>query len=440
MKMNGRLNVLITIVLLLTLLACKDDVILDLPVITTVEVTNITYSTAKSGGIVISDGGSEIKSKGVCWSQDTNPDTTDSYTNEGVGTDAFVSILKGLSSNIDYNVRSYAINNAGISYGENRSFKTLAQIPGSQIIADHTVVDKYDDIPQSYIDEIKKMWINFAGESHSSAYRRGLLVLEELDPKYAVYVNDDVGPASYSEVNLRANRAMWGNYDNASGWIFSYGEEDWWTNTTAVARTKAGISYCYTHNLTISVLGFAWCGDMLGGYLNATATTDPVFGCNWFGKSRYGPDGDKAWGLDVDDYAITANSVCLDTYLNVTQEYADFCLANGYATKVVFTTGPVDYESGWIGVSGYNGHLKHERIREFVSAEPTRILFDYADILCYNDNDELATTTWNGHIYPIIHPDNMEGTLTGHIGTVGAVRLAKAQWWMLARIAGWDGK
>jgi hypothetical protein len=27
----------------------------------------------------------------------------------------------------------------------------------------------------------------------------------------------------------------------------------------------------------------------------------------------------------------------------------------------------------------------------------------------------------------------------GHIGEVGAIRLAKAQWWMLARIAGWDG-
>jgi len=33
----------------------------------------------------------------------------------------------------------------------------------------------------------------------------------------------------------------------------------------------------------------------------------------------------------------------------------------------------------------------------------------------------------------------MGGAETGHIGTVGAIRLAKAMWWMLARIAGWDG-
>ena len=35
-----------------------------------------------------------------------------------------------------------------------------------QIIADHTVVDKYDDIPQYYIDEVKEMWLFYAGESH----------------------------------------------------------------------------------------------------------------------------------------------------------------------------------------------------------------------------------------------------------------------------------
>jgi hypothetical protein len=27
-----------------------------------------------------------------------------------------------------------------------------------------------------------------------------------------------------------------------------------------------------------------------------------------------------------------------------------------------------------------------------------------------------------------------------HIGTNGAIKLAKAMWWLLARMAGWDGK
>ena len=45
----------------------------------------------------------------------------------------------------------------------------------------------------------------------------------------------------------------------------------------------------------------------------------------------------------------------------------------------------------------------------------------------------------------MIHADslkNLEGNddySVGHIGTNGALRLAKALWWMLARLAGWDG-
>jgi len=306
-----------------------------------------------------------------------------------------------------------------------------------QIIADHTVVDKFDDIPQSYINEVRKMWLVYPGESHSSAIRRGLLNLEIDNPVYAVSVVEEGTPESYTTAHLRASRATWGNYENESGWIYSYGEEDWFTNATAIARTKAGITYCNTHNLVIAAIGFGWCGDMLGG--NYTAAADPVYGCRWAGHSVYGPDDNRAWGLDAEDYGITGNSVSMDSYLSATQQYIDYCKANGYATNVFLTTGPVDSESTWGGESGYQGHIKHEYIRDYAGADPGRILFDYADILCYNDNGEASTITWNGHTYPSIHSDNMEGGTTGHIGITGALRLAKAMWWMLARMAGWDG-
>ncbi|OLS15187.1 MAG: hypothetical protein RBG13Loki_1201 [Promethearchaeota archaeon CR_4] len=88
--------------------------------------------------------------------------------------------------------------------------------------------------------------------------------------------------------------------------------------------------------------------------------------------------------------------------------------------------------------------MKHEYIRTYVKANRTRVLFDYADILCYNDAGELATSTWNEYEYQHIHPDNAYNSAysnnTGHIGAAGALRLAKAQWWMLARLAGWDGR
>ena len=85
-------------------------------------------------------------------------------------------------------------------------------------------------------------------------------------------------------------------------------------------------------------------------------------------------------------------------------------------------------------------HVDHESIRTYVEADASRILFDYADILCYNDDGSTNTTTWNGHTYPIITTTNLTPTDAAfHISNAGAIRLAKAMWWMLARMAGWDG-
>jgi hypothetical protein len=138
----------------------------------------------------------------------------------------------------------------------------------------------------------------------------------------------------------------------------------------------------------------------------------------------------------------------MDTYLAATQQYVDYCASNGYATRVLFTTGPVDGNSG---ESGYQRQLKHDHIRQFVQADTSRILFDYADILTWNDAGEENRRSWidgdgGSHSYQMIHPDNMidlngnYGEDGDHIGERGALRLAKAVWWMLARIAGWDGE
>ena len=59
-----------------------------------------------------------------------------------------------------------------------------------QIIADHSVVDLYDDIPDNWIDAVKTMLVSFPGESHSVAYKTGMELLETLDPTYACNVSE----------------------------------------------------------------------------------------------------------------------------------------------------------------------------------------------------------------------------------------------------------
>jgi hypothetical protein len=310
----------------------------------------------------------------------------------------------------------------------------LSQVQFGQIIADHTVVDQYDKIPQQYIDEVKKMRLVIASESHGSGYTRGLILLEELDPKYASHFNSAGTPSSPTTVNLRVDKATWGDINNETGWIHSYGEEDWFTSAEAIARTKDGILYSDQSVYKVSAMGFGWCYDAVAN--NGTTQVDPDYGMRWFGNSKGGAEGDIAWGIDASDHSTTGNSISMDTYLDATQDYIDFCSSNNIDTHIFFTTGPVDDYSA---EARYQGHLKYEYIRAFVKEDVSRVLFDYADILCYDNDGSLTTDAWNGNTFPTITATNGRPIEIGHISEAGALRLAKAMWWMLARLAGWDG-
>ena len=99
-----------------------------MPVVTTNEVTDITQTTATSGGNVTSDGGANVTARGVCWSISQNPTINDNKTSDGSGTGSFTSNLINLNANTTYYVRAYATNEKGTSYGEQRSFTTLQNI------------------------------------------------------------------------------------------------------------------------------------------------------------------------------------------------------------------------------------------------------------------------------------------------------------------------
>ncbi|MFO7575891.1 MAG: fibrobacter succinogenes major paralogous domain-containing protein [Bacteroidales bacterium] len=95
--------------------------------IITASFKSITYTTAMAGGDITYDGGGTVTERGVCWS-DTNQEPTinDSRTSDGVGSGHFDSSVTGLEQGTLYFVRAYAINSAGVSYGEMISFRTYS--------------------------------------------------------------------------------------------------------------------------------------------------------------------------------------------------------------------------------------------------------------------------------------------------------------------------
>ena len=103
--------------------SCKKDP--KPPTLTTSAVSDITVSSATSGGDITSDGGAEVTARGICWGTTTNPDISGNYTSDGQGAGSFVSNLTGLTSNTLYHIRAYATNEAGTSYGEDVTFTTI---------------------------------------------------------------------------------------------------------------------------------------------------------------------------------------------------------------------------------------------------------------------------------------------------------------------------
>lgn len=96
-----------------------------LPTLSTISYSEITLTTAKSGGNITSDGGAVITARGVCWSTGQIPTIADNKTTDGTGTGNFASIITGLSNNTTYYVRAYATNINGTGYGNTISFTTI---------------------------------------------------------------------------------------------------------------------------------------------------------------------------------------------------------------------------------------------------------------------------------------------------------------------------
>lgn len=99
------------------------------PEVSTVPVTDITESSAKSGGIVLTDGDSPVTERGVCWSTAPIPSIESDYLASGEGLGSFICLLDDLSAHTTYYLRAYATNGKGTNYGEEVQFITSAIPP-----------------------------------------------------------------------------------------------------------------------------------------------------------------------------------------------------------------------------------------------------------------------------------------------------------------------
>lgn len=126
--MKTPVNILLLFLLIFSFNGCKKDNTKP-PVVTTLDVTEITKTTAISGG-ELSEMTSLIVSKGICWSTKQNPTTEDIKKTDFSSSTSFLCSMTGLTPNTKYYIRAYAINPTGTGYGNQVEFTTLSNNSG----------------------------------------------------------------------------------------------------------------------------------------------------------------------------------------------------------------------------------------------------------------------------------------------------------------------
>ena len=90
--------------------------------LSTIAVTELSSTSASSGGYIVRFAGPVVSSRGICWSTSSIPTTSDSVLLNGNSTDTFTGLMTGLRESTTYYVRAFAVNTGGTTYGNTLSF------------------------------------------------------------------------------------------------------------------------------------------------------------------------------------------------------------------------------------------------------------------------------------------------------------------------------
>lgn len=103
----------------------------NLPILTTTAITNNIFPRAITGGVITSDGGSAITTRGVVWSSTTNPtvpSTNKTIDGSGIGTFASTITNLNVAPGSTVYLRAYVTNAYGTSYGNEITFTAASDL------------------------------------------------------------------------------------------------------------------------------------------------------------------------------------------------------------------------------------------------------------------------------------------------------------------------
>lgn len=310
-----------------------------LPTVNTLEPSYITNSSATVGGNVISDGGTEVTERGICYSLSTNPTISDSKLVAGKGEGFFNVELTNLEMATTYYVRAYAVNSKGVNYGEQVSFQTITgSLPNVTTISvvniDYSsatvngMVTLSDDIieygicyslsPNPTINELKVV-----STSESAVFSINLTNLSDGTTYYVrAYATNNIGTAYGEELSFTTKAKF---YENGYEYV-DLGLSVKWATCNVGATKPEEVGHKFAWGDIIPNRGGSWgsyvhcydaannltkyCTDSLYGTVDNKTTLEPVDDAahiHWGGNWRMPTQ--KEWQELIDNCSSTRLSI-----------------------------------------------------------------------------------------------------------------------------------
>lgn len=198
------------------------------PTVVTNSATAIAQTTANLGGNISSDGGATVTERGFYLGTSQDMTTAIKKTADIAGIGSFSSNLTGLKANTAYYVWAYAINSAGIAYGNQISFTTAGPIITSPTV---TTTPVADITPTSATSGG-----NITSDGGAVVTERGVCWSTTQDPTKATQIpasGSGTGSFTCNISGLTANTTyyVWAYATNSTG--TGYGNMETFTTSTA---------------------------------------------------------------------------------------------------------------------------------------------------------------------------------------------------------------